>query len=348
MRNTIFRFTCVLLGFSLGTLATILVTPVNLHSVSQGVATPPHNITLEQNGVSLNGAERAPASSVAQTVHILRQIKTGSMDPRIPPAAKPLLTRLKHELRDLIIDIINAPDNQQETPQHLRAMILAHLENEGVTVKEPPEEIDAEEYFSNPYVYGDIHSIKIEQPVGHPEMLAATTTLGVCCGSDSSLYLFEKKGNQWALGLAQEANDYDEVNGAQGRFSYAVSPTDARNHFFVVTANVNPWCTSNWQSLRYKVLRIGSDAYRPHVILNDRDTIFLGEELPYQLYVEKNSFTLRFTSDEFMDILNEDEEPNPEEIANSRTVKYLINGDKATRVSGPKSKAHDKASNDSP
>src|SRR5262249_7376806 len=92
------------------------------------------------------------------------------------------------------------------------------------------------------YVYGDIEDINIQEPDGHPDLVAATTTLGVCCGSDTSLYLFQRSESAWHLILAQEAEEYDEVSGAQEMFEYRISPPDSDGRFFVVTANVNPWC----------------------------------------------------------------------------------------------------------
>jgi hypothetical protein len=282
MRNIIFRFTIALLSFGIGVVTVLLAAPLRLHSVDQGVASRSQETIISFEFVvgEINRAE-----AVAQTVNSLREIKTDSMDTNVPLAASPLLAQLKRQLLDLINDTINAHDHRRETPRHLSFIIRAQLEKAGVTVKEPPDEIDAEEYFSNPYVYGDIDSIEIEQPAGHPELLAATTKLGVCCGTDSSLYLFERSGSQWQLVLAQEAADYTEVSGAQGMFSYAVSPPDGQNGFFVVTANVNPWCTSNWQSIRYKALRPGSDPHQPLTILSEEDTIYLGDYSPYTEWV---------------------------------------------------------------
>lgn len=319
MRNIIFRFTIAMLSFGLGVMTVILATPLRLRN--QGDAPSPQAITLRQKRFKFVVGEIHRAEAVAQTVRSMREIKTDSMDTNVPPAAKPLLAQLKRQLLDLIIATINAHDNRRETPRLLSAMIRAQLEAAGVTVKEPPDEISAEEYFSTPYVYGDIHSIEIEQPAGHPNLLAATTKLGVCCGTDSSLYLFERSGSQWQLVLAQEAGDYEEVSGAQGRFSYAVSPPDGQSGFFVVTANVNPWCTSNWQSIRYKALRPGADPYQPRAILNETDTIYLGDYSPYQLRVKHDGFTLNFAGD-----------GDPEEVTSRHFLIYTINGDHATQV----------------
>jgi len=263
--------------------------------------------------------------SIKQTVIKLREIKTGDMNPDIPVAAKPLLTLLKHQLRDLISDTINARSNPQKNPQRLRANIINKLKSDGITVEEPEEATDDEDYVGAEYVYGDIYNIVIERPSKHPDLLVATTTLGVCCGTDTSFYIFKNNGERWEIALAQEANDYDEISEAHGRFQYAISPPDSSNKFFVVTTNVNPWCTSFWQQIRYAVLRLGSGAYEYKTILSEEDTIYLGNERPQTIAVRADSFTLSF-----------DGESSPDEGSRWRSLKYRVNKDNATLLQSKK------------
>jgi hypothetical protein len=46
---------------------------------------------------------------------------------------------------------------------------------------------------------------------------------------------------------------------------------------------VSPWCTSNWQSLRYRVVRAGADPYFPDLLLAADRTIYLGNDPLFQL-----------------------------------------------------------------
>lgn len=286
------------------------------------IGSKPHSpIVPSSNNVTTNTARSNDEAndSIKQTVSKLREIKTDDMNPNIPVAAKPLLTLLKHQLRDLISDTINARNNQQQKPQRLRASIINKLKSDGITVKEPKEEVVDEDYVETEYVYGDIYNVAIEQPAKHTDLIVATTTLGICCGEDTSFYIFKHNGAQWELVLAQEANDYDEITEAHGRFQYAISPPDNSNNFFVVTANVNPWCTSNWQQIRYAVLRVGSGAYEYKTILSEEDTIYLGNERPQRIAVRADGFTLSF-----------DGESSPDEGSRWRSLKYRVNKDNAT------------------
>ncbi|HEY0384527.1 MAG TPA: hypothetical protein VGC64_00880, partial [Pyrinomonadaceae bacterium] len=228
-------------------------------------------------------------ASVSETLNRLQAIKTDEFETRVPPAARPLLVQLKHQLRDLIADTLNAPAGRSAQRAALRARVLVKLGEMGIKVGDPPSDKNYQ------YTYGYIEDIGFQTPPRHPELLAVVTSLTVRCGEDSSLYLFRREGVRWRLLLADEANNYEDIGGAHGLFGYAISPPDHRGRFFVVTVNVNPWCNSNWQSIRYKVLRPGNSATQPRVIMSREGEIFLGVEPRYSLSVKENGFTLTFT-----------------------------------------------------
>lgn len=218
-------------------------------------------------------------------------------DPRLPAAAIPLLTQLKHQLLDLILETLNESGAQKKTPKQLQASVLAKLSRVGVRVEAQKDVVADGNQRESGYIYADIYDIRIERPARHHNLLAVTTIIGVCCGDDSSLYVFKRNEAQWKLIPADESNGYTEISGAQGRFQYAISPPDRQGNFFVVTANVNPWCTSSWQSIRYKVLRPGLRSDQPEVILSARESIYLGMSDPvYKIELRGNSFTLSFNT----------------------------------------------------
>lgn len=199
-------------------------------------------------------------TSIAETVKTLSSIKVESWDTNFPNQAKPLFTTLKHQLRDLITSKLNSDTSNIQDPSIVKTKVISELEQEGIKIGNPwlDNTVDLDDKY---YTYGSIYEIRVEQPKNHPELIVATTSLGVCCGEDTSFYLFRKQDSKWQLILEQEAKDYDDVDGAHGRFSYAISPATKEKDFFVVTANVNPWCSSNWQSLRYTVMREGCLAF---------------------------------------------------------------------------------------
>jgi hypothetical protein len=159
--------------------------------------------------------------------------------------------------------------------------------------------------------------------VDHDDLIAATVSIGICCGDDTSFYLFRKIDTRWELIMAQEAGEYNEVSGAQGRLHYAVSPTSGPDGFFVVTTSVTPWCTSNWQRIRYRVLREGPDPYQPKVLLDREESIYLGNENDGVTSVEPNAFRVDFESTQWLDM---------GELTRNHTAAYRVEGDRVTRI----------------
>lgn len=258
----------------------------------------------------------SPNDSVASTVRALREVNGESAyDSEIPPEVRALLTKLKRQLREQIQKTLDADAGAPTPAGVLNAKVLAALKREGVSIGPPADDV---------HTFGSVVSVNIHRPSGHKELIAATTEVSVHCGSDSSLYLFRRDGAGWRLVLADESNGYEQVNGARERFDFRVSPPDARGDFLVVAADVNPWCTSNWQMMRYRVLRVGDEAYRPRVVLKGDHSLFLGTELEgFRLDADADTFTLRFDSYQHLD---------PGRLVRSHVLKFRIDGESAERV----------------
>jgi hypothetical protein len=329
MKRLIFRFLIALLTFIIGVVAFVLVSR-SYQTLKVAKIYAPVGVDIS-TGITKDQKETDDA--IARTIANLRQIKVdnGYSFNNLPSTAKPLLTMLKHQLRELVYETLNVNYPQRDS-RLLQAHIINVLRENGISVDETEETLVDDNYMDDSYTYGDIYSIGIQKPLGHPDLLAVTTEIGVCCGSDTSLYLFRDNGKHWELILAQESNNYDDISGAQGSFQYAISPPDKKNEFFVVVANVNPWCISNWQSLRYKVLRPGKSASEPRILLSKNNSIYLGVDDPvYTLNVQSTGFSLSFQSDETdMDVLNKGKEVDWE--ISERVVKYRIVGERATRI----------------
>jgi hypothetical protein len=188
-----------------------------------------------------------------------------------------------------------------------------------------------ENYVDSGYDYGWIHSITVARPPRCLDLIAVTTTIGVCCGEDTSLYLFKREGSEWTLILADEVNGYPLISGARGRFEFGVSWPDDSGKFFVVATSVNPWCTSNWQAITYRVLRPGPTPYEPRVLLSRTQTIWLIDEPPYRLDVRYNRFTLSFHDERYLDMQSNDEDVAIDDPKSMRIIKYTVEGESVRR-----------------
>ena len=262
---------------------------------------------------------------ITETVGSLRRIHTDDMDTDIPVAAKPLLTTLKHQLRDLIANRLRFEKRQVST-QQLQARAIVDLSDLGLIVDEEGSFFDASE-FEKGYSYGDIESITVTRPHDCFDLIAMTTTLGVCCGEDTSLYLFKYEDGGWRLEMADETNDYDRIDVARRLFEFGVSWLDENRDIFVVTASVNSWCSSNWQSITYRVLRPGQEPYEPRVLLSRSQTIYLGAgDPPYRLEVDDSSFTLRFYGDKYEDFVSKGAEGDADDESLKELVQCRVKG----------------------
>jgi hypothetical protein len=254
--------------------------------------------------------------SISSTVRSLQQVNGEAVyDSKIPPDVRELLTRLKHQLRDLVGRTLDASVNASTPASVAQARMLAALRREDVPPPRPNDDV---------HTFGNVISINITRPREHPDLIAATTTISVHCGEDSSLYLFRREGEHWRLLLADEANGYEQVNGAQGSYHFRVSPPDARGRFFVVATEVTPWCTSAWQLMRYRVLRVGREAYSPRLILRGEEGIYLGTDFEgFRLGATAGTFTLMFDASQDLD---------PGILVRPHVLKFAIEDDHAERV----------------
>jgi hypothetical protein len=227
----------------------------------------------------------------------------------------------------LIAETINAPGSQSQAAESLRGALWDELATRGVKVerlKDGPLNEDDRDNNS----FGEVVDVQVQRPPGH-DLITVTTTLAIPCGNDTSLYVFQRKDNKWILALAQEANEYENISGAQGSFDYAISPADTKGNFFVVTVNVNPWCSSNWQAIRYSAMEISSTAYQPRLLAAGEETIYLGVDPPiYKLEVARKWFSITFEGNS-----------SGAGVANGfnsrlHVLKYSIKEERAIRVSG--------------
>jgi hypothetical protein len=263
---------------------------------------------------------------IGDTVDRLRRIHTDSMDVNVPQAAKPLLATLKHQLRDLVANRLRFAKRQVST-QQIQARTIVDLSNLGLINEEEGYVVVDAHYIDRGYDYGDIEGIIVTRPHYDIDVIAVTTTVGICCGQDTSLYLFKYEDEEWKLWLADEKNDYDRIDAAQELFVFGLSWPDDNKNYFVVTASVNPWCSSNWQSIRYRVLRPSTKPYEPAVLLNREETIYLGgADPPYRLEVDDSSFTLRFYGRKYQQFAINGDDGDTDDESLKEVVRYRVKG----------------------
>jgi hypothetical protein len=261
---------------------------------------------------------QASAGTIQQTLRELQNVSIGDPDTAVPLAAKPLLTELKHELRDCITEILNSNASSIDHLQsngRLQAYLQKQMQMRGIRVTTESEDDD--------HPYGVIWDATLERPDNQPNLLVATTSIGIAYGSDTSLYVYRKDGLHWILMIALEENDYAEVRSAQYGLVYAVSPPDENGNFFLASVHTTAWSVSNWQGLHFKLVRPLSDPYAPEVLLDRDDNVFLGVETAYKLEATQNSFTLLFQTNSISTDL----------VVRPRILKFQVENNRVVRIS---------------
>jgi hypothetical protein len=109
--------------------------------------------------------------------------------------------------------------------------------------------------------------------------LQVQTNVGVTCGYDESLYLYEPRGGAWRLALLSEQDRYDEKDyRPQNLISVSVSPPARDGKApLALTLGYSPWCSSNWQELYSRLWRLSPTDPAPRPLADDRDSLFIGD-----------------------------------------------------------------------
>ncbi len=145
--------------------------------------------------------------------------------------------------------------------------------------------------------------------------------IGIACGDDAILMIFERRGGVWTETLRTQSAPYKTVAGGWWAFDYGISPRDKDGRWFVVTKNVAPWCSSTWSEIRYAVVRPGADAAHPHALLSKTDSIWWDPGLG-DLKVDARGFDLRWRAESMDDGVH-----NREWIAH-----YIVDDDRVHRT----------------
>jgi hypothetical protein len=249
----------------------------------------------------------ARASEIAKIVNSLREVIVEAHYQKLPAAATPGLFQLKDRLRDLVEAVISTSP-ERASGDEIKGAVIAALNDAGVQLGPEDEEsirrtINAAvergdwtgENGPGTVPYGAINEIVILRPEEHPDLIVAKITVAVECGEDTSFYIWRISPQGLAQILSSNAKEYDAINGAQWEFEYKISGNRPDGSFLVVTASVNVWCSSSWQTLTYAAYLISQNGSARQVLLEKR-LIFVGEN--YISEVTPEGFSISFISDD--------------------------------------------------
>jgi hypothetical protein len=123
--------------------------------------------------------------------------------------------------------------------------------------------------------------------------LVLRVTLLVPYGNDTAIHVYRRGGVGLLRLLSYQAPPYRTIAGAFSDAKWEVAPADENGRWYVLAANVNPWPSSAWQTLRFAVLRPAKDPDRP-TTWSRRVDIYLGMEEAYKLHALSREFTVSY------------------------------------------------------
>lgn len=218
------------------------------------MATPPQAVFPTGSESAKPSATRAPvlelapenalgaASAIASTVAALSGVDVevdGLGASAVPEAARPLLARLRVQLRQLSEHALREAEGD---PKQAEAKTTATLTAAGVTLRP-----------ASPG-WGSIFGVRIVEPPQHPQLRIITTTWSVPCGEDSGLYVYRGAGARWARVLSRESEQPERTAAGNG-LKYALIGGAQGEGWALASASTAASCRSFWRPLTLRIQR---------------------------------------------------------------------------------------------
>ena len=222
------------------------------------------------------------ARDIGSTVSALRGIPVGEDPTAVPLVARDFVASVKTELRDLAGSLLHdQPGDAKIAAAHLQETMHTALKEAGAF------EACVSEYGN----YGTLDEPRVT--ASQPDLIAVEVSQQVPCGRDSALFLFRYQRDAWHLVFDRERAVNESIGDAADTLMFRVSPPDAHGSLLVLTADINPWCSSNWQMLRWRVDRINPGWREPEPVSRDEEAVFLDDDV--KLDVTQDTYSLRFS-----------------------------------------------------
>jgi hypothetical protein len=193
--------------------------------------------------------------------------------------ATPVLTRIKHLLRDWIETRLSSLEPWDEGGA-LSHQLDADLEHAGLAMVESPDPSGVEP--TGQTLVGFLGDVKVRRS---GDVLVVQTGVGIECGFDESAYAYELAANRWRRFWESEQNDYTKAKyHPQSLHEVLVSPTNYepeadKTEHLVLTLGAEPWCSSNWHDVYYRVWQTKAAYSQPKLLLDGSEWAYVSEPI---------------------------------------------------------------------
>lgn len=243
---------------------------------------------------SIAFAENQEIPAIERTYRELRAYHlpddSSSEDIAFPLRIRVLQTRFKHQLRDLVSEVLNNEDSSSigKSATEIRAAIRERFKATGLATR-PNWRLSL-------FSFGHVVDIRVERPQNHPDLLAIGLITDASWAEEESLYIFSHQTGGWVNVFSAEVNDYLKAGEAQSSyFEYGISPSAPDGSWFVVTCSVNPAPMGSWRRITYSALAPAANPDHPRVLMRKKHSIFFDDEFHIcHIQTTVSGFRVRF------------------------------------------------------
>jgi hypothetical protein len=194
--------------------------------------------------------------------------------------ATPAFTTVKHQLRDWIESRLSplqwSGSRWIPDPVVLQEQLNDELRGAGL-ICDYQSKVPCPEWSE----LGFLGPIVLDMKQG---LLILRTGVGIQqCGFDESAYAYESNENQWHKFWQSQQNDYRDGKYFPQRLEQVlISPTDYhpkadKTEHLILTLGTEPWCSSNWHDVYYRVWQTKGSYAEPLPLLDGSEWAFIAE-----------------------------------------------------------------------
>ena len=134
------------------------------------------------------------------------------------------------------------------------------------------------------------------------EFLAVQTSVGIGCGYDDSVYLYERGGklgrrSSWIRIFETEQNNYTKTGYLpQTVYAVQISPPGAQGRRMILSLGSRVSCASAFQPIYYRLWKLGSGGGQPKLLLDASETAYMGAYPPVRATLSPEEVRVEFSA----------------------------------------------------
>ena len=203
-----------------------------------------------------------------------------------PRGATPRMTVVKHRLRDWVESRLPALTERGDEGEFQRK--LNSELHEAKLFCGTGEAVECPDEFFN----GFLGDLSLQRESG---FLILRTALGIECGFDESAYVYSWSTEGCRRVWQTEQNSYtDKEYKPQTLHAVLISPYNRENNYLVLTLGSEPWCSSVWHPVYYRLYRMGPDLSASPLLDGGAEWANVSDDPPIRGSVSANDVLVEF------------------------------------------------------